>query len=846
MGPAPRVTLPMHSAVSVADSGAPARRWARLLLLLTGLVIPQVVLFGPSLVGNLYLLPLDLLTGTNHYLQPHRGDERVLHSLCYGDIVTHNEPDRQFAAAELRAGRLPLWNPYVYGGTPFAVWPRFAPHSLLYCLFPTPVTLAWLQLAKSVLAGVGAYVFFRRVLAVGFWPAVVGAWVLPLTAYYILWQGCLMSYATTALPWLLLGVEAVVRRPGGWGGPLLAATTGLLIISSSSDLSALVLLATGIYALGRLVAVHAGQWRQGFRAGTALTAAWALGILIALPHVLPLLQYAGSSARLEQRLAGYEPRPPLPLSIALAQVVVPRAYGPLQHGYIQFFEGNFLESAAGTYIGLVATLWLAPLGLLSRAQRARNALWLVWVVLGLGWQLDLPVVSQAMRLPLINVLPYGRFVFATSFALVALAVVGLDLLGSGVSWRPWCWLFPALLAALGFWCVKGCLGWPEYLDRTIELALLAGTPVAGIPNVETLWNARYEYLQYRLLSALFCGAGLLGWLGTYRGMTLPAWRSLPVAALWVGELLYFGYGRTPQCDPALYYPSLPIFEELRRLEPGRIVGVMCFPPNYCVMQRLRDVRGYDGVDPARWIQVLELARRGPTKGPENRHQLVQVQWYIPDLARTEGGEFRTAPVLSMLNVRYFLFFGPPIPGWPVKLQGDGFWVYENPDAVPRVFVPRQVRWLERDEQILAAFEAADFVPLRTAYLEGPASCAEQGPGKAQIVAEVPTELTIDVHMETAGFLVVADRWDPDWHAYIDGQQVPLHRADYVLRAAEVPAGHSTVVFRYEPAALYRGLVGMVIGLAGTLLWTVRLWVLQRRGLATDARRLMVEGDFGFG
>src|SRR5262245_57648491 len=97
-------------------------------------------------------------------IRPHEVQSPVL-----SDLVVQIEPWRQYAASEMRRGRLPLWNPYGYCGAPFlaAGTPALlSPVRLLDVLFPGPRVLAWTQLLFGVLGGVGAYVFFRRGLGV--------------------------------------------------------------------------------------------------------------------------------------------------------------------------------------------------------------------------------------------------------------------------------------------------------------------------------------------------------------------------------------------------------------------------------------------------------------------------------------------------------------------------------------------------------------------------------------------------------------------------------------------------------------------------------------------------------
>lgn len=66
-----------------------------------------------------------------------------------------------------------------------------------------------------------------------------------------------------------------------------------------------------------------------------------------------------------------------------------------------------------------------------------------------------------------------------------------------------------------------------------------------------------------------------------------------------------------------------------------------------------------------------------------------------------------------------------------------------------------------------------------------------------------------------------------WNAYIDGKLTPHIRANYVLRALEIPAGKHTIEFKFEPTVIKNGSYAQIISF-GLVLFVVVLGVIQIR------------------
>jgi hypothetical protein len=276
-----------------------------------------------------------------------------------------------------------------------------------------------------------------------------------------------------------------------------------------------------------------------------------------------------------------------------------------------------------------------------------------------------------------------------------------------------------------------------------------------------------------------------------------------------------------------------VLDELAQKPPGRILGMDCLPPLVPMAYGFHDLRGYDAVDPARIVGLLSQVR---DHNQVDSVPYAMTQWYVPGFGGGPDGKARVLPALSMLNLRYLIARGPTYKEFPATLVGNDYWVYENKEVMPRVYVPSSVE-VRSDKEVMSilggrveamiggkkqvgfAQSAFDFDPRKTAYVPtDPGLPAAESRGTAEIVSENPGEIRVSADMQTPGLLVLADQFCDGWHAYVNDRQYPVLSVNYAIRGVPLPAGHHEVVFRYEPAGWYRGL-----GLAGLAAVAVAGW-----------------------
>lgn len=69
----------------------------------------------------------------------------------------------------------------------------------------------------------------------------------------------------------------------------------------------------------------------------------------------------------------------------------------------------------------------------------------------------------------------------------------------------------------------------------------------------------------------------------------------------------------------------------------------------------------------------------------------------------------------------------------------------------------------------------------------------------------PDHLVYEYSSGRDALAVFSEVWyDKGWNAYVDGEKIPYFRANYLLRAAQLPGGNHKLEFKFEPNSYYTG------------------------------------------
>lgn len=169
--------------------------------------------------------------------------------------------------------------------------------------------------------------------------------------------------------------------------------------------------------------------------------------------------------------------------------------------------------------------------------------------------------------------------------------------------------------------------------------------------------------------------------------------------------------------------------------------------------------------------------------------------------------FQNLDAINMMNTKYIIYDPNQNP-------------LRNPYPMGNAWFAENYKIVENADQEIEALNDAD--PAVTAivnrkfenFVDGKQFLKDRS-GFVKLTEYQPNYLKYTVNANSEQLTVFSEiYYDKGWKAYINGEEVPHFRVNYILRAMIVPPGENTIEFKFEPASYY---MGNKISLASSLL-----------------------------
>ncbi len=733
---------------------------------------------------------------------------------------------REFGAQFFRDhGRIPEWNPYLFGGMPFIAAMHgdiFYPTAWLRWLLPTDLGMSLGFVLHLVIAG-GAMYALLRALRLSWTAAVIGGLAYELSGIVASMMrpghdGKLFVAALAPLAFLALLRAIRHGRLGGYGA--FALVVGLAMLSPHFQTTYYLLVACGLWALW-LTFLDPERTRArtpladlGGSLGAVL-----LGVGVGMIQGLPFLKYIPFSPRVEGSASSgweYATQFAMPLD-ELASTVLPQFNGMFEH----YWGSNFFKTHV-EYLGALVVI-LAILGF--REARKRGLGLGLGVIAGLFLLVGFGAHTPFYRLwytvmPMMDkVRAAGMAFYLPTLVICIWAACGVDRLLRGEVDRR---RLLILLGAFGGLALLGAVGGLQPVAEA--LASDGRTRQVAVTN-----SGELQLGAIRML--LFVGLGGAGlWAiaaGRLRG--LGAALVLIVAIGFDNWSVLKHYAQFVQ-PAAVTYADDALVSRMKeapmpfRNFDGRSdtgegeLNLGIYQGSWLMAEQVPTTFGYHG---------NEIRFYDELWGTKNvwQHQLSPTLW---DLYAIRFLTLRIDPQDQLPGYRMLL--GPTSPsshgrrgyaeaGYLLERDEEPQWVRVVPTAVKapeEQIIPTVVDGRFPTNQIV-------LVPDTSSLPGAVASSALGAPVASNVTATLtswePGRMTVALTgtaVDTS-YLLVAENWYPGWGATIDGEVAPTWRTNHAMLTVALPPGAREVSLVFTTPGYATGklitLVSVLLSLA---------------------------------
>jgi hypothetical protein len=782
-----RTSLPIPAALALylLVAGALLWSWHRWVMPLTRIaaivIVAMPLLFtGPALVTNRAYGPYDLLYIVEPFLAYGKdyGAKDHIHNQILLDLFMQLAPWQNQVRESLANGQWPLWNPTSFCGSVLAGGAQAAPYDPLNAialLLPLDLATTFGVSMTFFLCALFTYACARE-LGCSERASLIATAGFTLSSAMAFNVGWPVGRTWTVLPLVLLAVRRVIRDRDLRAFVLLTIAFVLVLVFGHPETALHIVATGGVFGLFELFAARRQWWRPAAMAIGAGVIALLLTAIFLLPFRMSLEAGTEKHLRKASQVTREWAAPPEEMWRAVRATFLPYSGGASWRGATKDWE--FGTARVGSII--LALALIAAIFLWRRRDVRFLALLAIFTMLA-SWKA--PPVGKALHaLPLFDITVNWRLGFVTALALSLLAAMAFDAMAS-LRHARWIVLVVGVALAIPtiyFWQPQLALG----VDRRLLIAG-ASAELFGLLALIAVLFVVLSTRSHRVAFALLLGA-------------IVAQRLVEDGNIY------------PSVPRHQFYASVPLIDAIPRDPMYRVIGAEnIFIPNISGMYGFEDIRGYDSMRLGRYEATF------PLWCPDSVRNYRDVR----DLSR---------PFLSFLGVRHAITRLPmePPEGWRVIFEDRGSRLMENSRAIPRVFVPRHIRYIDHPETALQEMaQETDFANVAWIYTTDiPPHTAPNGAAQLQ-VRRVGTRYEIQTDSATDSRIVITESSWPGWRAYINGRRVKMQLANHAFLSIGVPAGKHEVRVVYLPQEFVQG---RAVSLATVGMLGIAAFVYRRR------------------
>ncbi|MBI1911496.1 MAG: YfhO family protein [Deltaproteobacteria bacterium] len=736
------------------------------------------------------------------------------------DLAGFFIPPRLLWVEAIKAGELPLWNPYSFGGHPLLATLQpgiFYPVNIIFLALPFDLAFNWSIIIHFFLAGAFTFLLLRELKA-SYAASLISAVAFMLSGYLFSVHNVMSTLFSVAwVPLLiLLYLRALTRA-----SVFYSVMTGLVLAVMFTGGGIEVLF--GSLGLLFLLSLSPQIFFNEDKSSTPIIKRLGLFVVsiavflsISAVQLLPFLELANQSTRAEG-LSFFEATIWSFDIKDFIQFFIPDIYGIGISEEKYWLNQSWLKTV---YIGVIPFM-LSVFFFVKSKRKALPFIFtaVIFLVLAMGKN-SLFYHYLYSYFPFFNKFRYPvKFLFVFFLFTSIAAGFGFDNLIKGIKEKDilikriiLAMLAVATISAISFGLmdfygteiraalIRGGLDYPEfnYADINIfntkrALFFLTVFPLviyAGLKKERFRKALPYAVVAILSIDLFFAHEGY------YISTPSNEYHSKSEAMEFLSKDkgLYRIFVTPKTFNASVEIPQTKAFEKVRKmglsLDKEKLNG-------YNIEHHIFDIYGLEVMRRGDFTAVYELMATQKTPDATNILQMLNVK-YVLSIPEINSKEFALRKIIGTDKVTDEF----------EKLKT--LKIYENLNYLPRFFLVDDYRVIKKPEEYVKTIPDKNFTPASAALLEEEPeflkSLDKSGSvqGKIEVLDYRNNSITLKAASSEPALLIAGESYYPGWKVLVDGVETKILKANYVMRGVLLSRGQHEVRFVYCPLSFKIG------------------------------------------